>query len=363
MRSLFPMKRIHKVITMTILSLLLATCAKKKSSDNSLIMSLLLLTALSQTCSASAPADIVFERGFPGSNNTVAGFSFPGVGTDYTVTINGVSATGITLPNASSLEFTMPTLSGITTENTTVPMIISKGGSAYISKTVRYRPLLSVSLGQPNTHNPKIDQNDDSAYFIFTAGTHTVSAAVTNSSTYNYGNDTNTSHILNAYGYSGATLNLHSLTSATAAFTTVASGNKGSSVFKKIMQLTNGSQYIIRVQQVSGSCLNFKFAVAKGQIKGTDAVSEIDYPAFSSNLCYDTLGTSSTGNANDCFSKYNTVGKYSNSRNGRCTYPSDSGITTRNFYGPGYSTGYSAGACTQTGGGSSNEMDAIFEDN
>ncbi|EPG67089.1 hypothetical protein [Leptospira wolffii] len=304
-------------------------------------------------------ADIVFDKGFPGSNNVVAGFDFPGVSGDYTVTINGTSATGISLPDSTSLQFTMPSLSGIT-GNTTVPMIIQKQGVDYIFKTVRYRPLLSITLGQPNAYYERISAGDNSVFFQFTAGTHTVSSQLGNVQTdfpAAGANDDSGNHIINAFGYNGANLNLSYLTSANASDTFAAAGGT-SFVFKKVT-LTSGNTYIVRVRHVGGIITYFKMNISNGQITASGTDNHVTDPAWI--LCYDFQGRGSVASGNGC--AIQNASNPSGARVGRCTYPSEGGLTTRNYYAFGYSTYYAAQTCYVPGFGSYNHADAIFEDN
>jgi hypothetical protein len=311
-------------------------------------------------------ADIVFDRGFPGSTNTVTG-DFAGLAGDYAVTVNGVAATGVSLPNAQTLQFTMPLIGGIS-ENTTLGMVISKNGAAHVSKTARYRPLLTVSPGQPNGHFPRVNKFDDSVYFTFTAGTHTVSAVLgavqadyASLAAQGYAQDDASAHIINIFGYNGASLELYSLANATAAFTTLSAAGIADLNFRKANFSGNP---IIRVKYASGknsaggTTFSFKINVAKGHITAATS-SDYYYGTFGLIGCYEFQGGGGGANAASfCATKNPGM-----TRVGRCTYPSGGGITTRNYYSTGFNQYSSIQTCMIPGNGSYNEKDSIAEDN
>lgn len=108
--------------------------------------------------------------GFPGTKTTVTGEGFIGTASDYTVTVGSANATDINILSATSLEFTMPELAGIT-DNATVALSVKKSGVSLVSKTIRYRPAPVIALNQPNSFNRKIASNDKSVFFTFTITT------------------------------------------------------------------------------------------------------------------------------------------------------------------------------------------------
>ncbi|TGK42441.1 hypothetical protein [Leptospira andrefontaineae] len=307
------------------------------TKDNNNTDPLIYLVALNNL----SVADIVFEKGFPGSDNILTTNNFTGVAGDYTITIGGESATGINLPGDGSLEFIMPTVSGIT-ENTTLRMVVTKNGNPLLSKTVRYRPIIDFTLGTPNSYIRPTSAADQNSYFSITLGS--------------------TGDVLfNIFGYFGANLNLYYYSSPTGSKTTIIENGKTGAQFKKA-NLASGT-YIIEVKYSNGIIpASYRTNIANGQIQATSVSNWV-----SSALCYEKLGGGNTyvGPAHDC----NGLNSGSMTRSGRCTYPSDQGITTRNYYisppggGPGFLTSYAEFTCTVPGNGSTNEADAIFEDN
>ena len=281
----------------------LVGCSKDNNSTDPL-MYLVVLNGL-------PVADIVFEKGFPGSDNTLTTNNFTGVAGDYTVTIGGQSATGINLPGDGSLEFIMPTVSGIT-ENTTLPMVVTKNGNPLLSKTVRYRPIIDITLGAPNSYSRLISAADQSSYLRITLGS--------------------TGDVLfNIFGYLGANLNLYYYSSPTGSKTTIVENGKMGAQFKKA-NLASGT-YIIEVRYTSGAFpASYRTNIANGQIQATSVSNQMDYAR-----CYDTLagGTIYVGASHDC----NGLNGGSFTRSGRCTYPTDSGITTRSYYTSGTGLG------------------------
>lgn len=284
-------------------------------------------------------ADIVFEKGFPGSNNTVTTTNFTGAAGDYTIAIGGETATGISLPGDGSLEFTMPAISGIT-ENTTLPMVITKNGNPFLSKTVRYRPIIDIVLGAPNSYNRLISASDQNSYLRITLGS--------------------TGDVLfNIFGYFGANLNLYYYSSPTGPKTTIVENGKAGAQFKKANLVTG--TYIIEVRYSSGLFpTSYRTNIANGQVQATSVSNQFDY-----RRCYDTLGggTVYVGATNDCAGLNDDP---SITRTGRCTYPTDGGIVTRSYYtkdGYGFDPWYAETTCTQPGYGSYNESEAIYEFN
>ncbi|MGJ4747819.1 hypothetical protein ACQV5M_15775 [Leptospira sp. SA-E8] len=307
-------------------------CAKDNSSTDPLTY-LIIANSL-------PVADIVFEKGFPDSDNQVTATNFTGVAGDYTVTIGGEAATGINLPGDGSLEFIMPTVSGIT-ENTTLPMVITKNGNPFLAKTVRYRPITDITLGAPNSYSKLISAADQNSYLKITLGS--------------------TGDVLfNIFGYFGANLNLYYYATATGSKTTIVENGKTGAQFKKV-NLASGT-YIIEVRYTSGAFpASYRTNIANGQVQATSVSNQMDYAR-----CYDTLagGTTYVGASHDC----NGLNGGSFTRSGRCTYPTDGGITTRSYYTSGTGFGgfdpyYAETTCTVAGYGSYNESEAIYEFN
>lgn len=347
-----------RLIVLVFFSLLAGTCKSAKEDDLNQTLMLLFLSE-----QESPLADLVFERGFPGSNNVVEG-TFSGDAADYTVTINGVDAGGITL--SGGLQFTMPLLAGVS-ENTTVPLVILKNGAEVLNKTVRYRPLLSLTPGQPNGYHHAVRQYDDSVYFTFTAGTHTVSTQLANvQAAYpeyaaeGYAEDFSDSHLINIFGYSGANLQLHSLASANAAFTELADRGISNLNFKKARFSGNP---IIRVRYAGGNTLfggttfSFRINLASGHISAASS-SDYHYPGWGLIGCYEFQGSGSAADpANFCATRNSGM-----TRVARCTYASENGITTRNYYSTGFGQFSAIESCMIPGNGSYNEKEAIAED-
>lgn len=346
------------LIVLILFSLLAGTCKSGKEDD--LNQTLMLLFMSEQE---SSLADLVFERGFPGSNNLVEG-TFTGDASDYSVTINGVAAGGITL--SGGLQFTMPLLAGVS-ENTTVPMVILKDGAEVMNKTVRYRPLLTVVPGQPNSLNPAVLKYDDSVYFTFAAGTHTVSSQLTSIQTAypeyvaeGYAQDFSDSHLINIFGYSGANLQLHSLVSANDPFIELADRGLSNLNFKKARFSGNP---IIRVRYAGGNTLGggttfrFRINVASGHILAASS-TDYNYPGWGLIGCYEFQGSGSAADpANFCATRNPGM-----TRVARCTYASENGITTRSYYNTGFGQNDAVTSCVIPGNGSYNEMEAIAED-
>ncbi|TGL57665.1 hypothetical protein [Leptospira sarikeiensis] len=315
---------------------LISISACKKDDGQSLSDTLGLLAVMN-----SLPvADIVFPKGFPGSENTISG-NFTGVSGDYTVLVNGVSATGIDLPGDGSLEFIMPTVPGVS-ENATFPMIVKKSGNTVLSKTVRYRPLIDVTLAVPNSLNRPISSADPSSFLSINVGS--------------------TGDVLfNMFGHIGVNVSLYYYATPTSPQTIIVENERSGAQFKKV-NLASGT-YIIEVKYADGFLpALYRTNITSGQIQATSVNNWT-----SSALCYERLGAGSTyvGASHDC----NGLNSASMTRTGRCTYPGNEGITTRSYYisppggGPGFNTSYAEQTCTVPGNGSYNEADAIFEDN
>ncbi|AOP34667.1 hypothetical protein A0128_12875 [Leptospira tipperaryensis] len=326
------MKKIIALIQTAILLIFLSGCKKGGSGDDT--TSFITLFAI---LNSENVADFYPELGIPGSMTTITGSDFSGSASQYAVTIKDTNATGINLVNSNTLTFTMPTLSGIS-ENTTVPIVISKSGSNLISKTIRYRPAPVITLNQPNTLVGRVSSKDVSAFYTFTA-------------------PSTGDHIINVFGYQGANLDLYYYSSPTSVSTTLATGVGSDSEFEKV-NLTAGT-YIVQIKFVSGAlATNFKTHIANGAITPVSTSNEID----TQRRCYDFMGTGTTSNvANGCASV--NAAEIAN-RTGRCTYPSSSGLTTRSYYsigGFGFDPFYAEQTCTQDGFDSPNPSKAIFQ--
>ncbi|WP_241547928.1 IPT/TIG domain-containing protein [Leptospira stimsonii] len=105
-------------------------------------------------------ADFYPELGIPGSTTTITGSDFSGTTSQYSVTINGVSAAGINLLNFNTLTFQMNSLSGVS-ENSTVPITITKSGENIFSKTIRYSLSPVIALNEPNPLIGRVSSKDD----------------------------------------------------------------------------------------------------------------------------------------------------------------------------------------------------------
>ncbi|MBM9578813.1 IPT/TIG domain-containing protein [Leptospira sp. 201903070] len=327
------MKKMIVLIEAATLLFLLSAC-KKGGSDDDTTSLISMFTVLN----SETGADFYPELGIPGSTTTITGNEFSGISSQYSVTINGVGATGINLVNSNTLTFTMPTLSDIS-ENKSVPIVISRSGSNILSKTIRYRPAPVVALNQPNALIGRVSSKDVSSFYTFTT-------PVTGD------------HIVNIFGYIGANLDLYYYTSPSSVPTVLATGTAIDSEFEKV-HLAAGT-YIVQIKFISGAvATNFKTHIANGQITPASTFNEID----SQRRCYDYMGTGTTANvAAGC----NTVNAASiaTGRTGRCTYPSSSGLTTRSYYsidGFGFDPMYAEQTCTQEGFDSPNPSKAIFQ--
>ncbi|TGK08753.1 hypothetical protein EHO60_14335 [Leptospira fletcheri] len=300
-------------------------------NDNQTLLAFLLLN--------SQIADFVFDLGFPGSQNTITGYTFSGIASDYTVTIGSVQATGITLVGSTGLQFVMPTISGIS-ENTTVPIVVTQKGAVFISKTARYRPLVAITIGQPNGLIRPISPQDPSSFFSF-------NTSVTGD------------HLFNTFGYSATSLNFYYFTSPTSGPTTIVESNTSAAQFKKVTLSSTGN-YIFQVKYAGGLGTSFSTNIANGSIVPASTFNEIN----SQSLCYDFMGSGSAADVPDSCTTVNASNLPN--RTGRCTYPTTGGINTRNYYnisGFGFIGSYAQTTCTTPGYGSQNEGESIFQAN
>ncbi len=320
-------------------AIFLAECnANQAKQDPDQMSMLFLLWFLSQKPPTDNEeiADIYFERGFPGTTNSISDGAFSGVAGDFTITVGGVTATGISLPGGNSLQFTMPTLSDIT-DNKNVVLTVTKSGATVFSKTIRYRPVPSLGFGAPNGTNRPISPNDKSVFF-----TVTVAGAG--------------EHLFNVFGYGGANLDLYYYSSPVSAPTTIAEGTASNIEFKKVNIGAPGTYYF-QIKHVSGPRVWFKTNIADGEITPASTSNGINDGSF---LCYDRQSTGTASNAASGCTTVNGTG----SRSGRCTYVTGSGgINTRHYYIGGFSTNYAQDTCLIAGNGSENEAEAIFQAN
>lgn len=307
---------------------------KKGGSDDDTLLFLFLYNAVN----AETVADIYPDRGFPGSTTSVTGDDFSGTASQYTVTIGGTSATGINVVNTTTLTFTMPTVPNVTA-NSTLPIVIQRSGGSVLSKTIRYRPLQNIALNQPNSLTGRVSAIDTSMFFSFTA-------------------TTNTAHVANVFGYAGTNLDLYYYSSPTSAATALATGTSLTAEFDRAT-LAAGN-YILQVKYVSGLVANFKTNISDGAIVPTSTSNE----ASTFRRCYDYLGSNPTPNVAGGCESLNPPATANMLRTGRCTYPGDSGLSTRSYYisldGYGFTTGYAQTTCLQAGFDSPNPDKAIF---
>ncbi|PJZ55730.1 IPT/TIG domain-containing protein [Leptospira barantonii] len=310
-----------------------ANCKKGDSNDDTLMLFLLYNVSNAETV-----ADIYPDRGFPGSTTSLTGESFPGVASEYTVSVGGTTATGINLTNTSTLTFTMPTVPNVAV-NSTLPIVVQRSGSSVLSKTIRYRPLQSIALNQPNSITGRVSSIDVSTFYSFTA-------------------TTNTPHVANVFGYAGSNLDLYYYSSPTSVATALATGTSQTSEFDRAT-LAAGN-YILQVKHVSGLVANFKTNISDGAIVPTSTSNE----ANTFRRCYDFLGSNPTANVAGGCESLNPPANANMLRTGRCTYPGESGLSTRSYYistdNYGFTTGYAQTTCLQAGYDSPNPDKAIF---
>lgn len=308
-------------------------CNDGGGDDNTTTLTLLAALALSDT-----PADFYPELGFPGTTTQITG-EFSGAAASYSVAIQGVNAGGVSLPNATTLQFTMPALSGLT-ENTTVPIVVRKDGVEVLNKTIRFRPAPAIDLNTPNAFNRKLTSLDTSSFFTFT-----VTGA---------GN-----HLINVFGYSFANLDLYYLTSPAATPIALATSDLSDSEFQRI-NLPVGTYYL-QVKRVSGFLdTYYRTHIANGPFTPSSTSNELD----TFMRCYDFGGAGAPANpAGGCASVNGPPPGVM--ATGKCTYPSNAGIATRHYYlrisdGYGFDPFYAETTCTQPGFDSPNPDKAIW---
>lgn len=320
-----------------------------QAEDDSNSTELLGLTAWYLAATAEEVADIYPQTGFPGSSVTVnsessssasvSARSFSGSASEYAVTVNGVAASGVSLPSSTSLQFTMPEVPSLT-DNATVPLRITRGGNVVLEKTIRYRPAPTLTINQPNAFVRRVSGVDTKSYF---------KVEVTSSG----------AHLFNVFGYAGADLNIYYYTSATSSATELATGAGLDAEFNRT-SLSAGT-YFLEVRYVSGGFPTFyKINAANGVITPNSTFNE--YASF--QRCYDFLGSGAAANPAGGCANVNS-GTF---KTGYCTYPTNTGIATRHYYlicdasfqCQGFNPTYAEQTCTQPGFDSPNPAFAIF---
>ncbi len=314
--------------TLILVSILLCLieCKKKNSSNTEEILLGLFLIQ---------PTDLILELGYPGSQNQIQNGDFTGKTSGVTVKVGGVAATGVTEVSSDTIRFTMPTIPGIT-ENTAVEFTIEKEGTVVYSTKVRYRPLLSWTINSPNSTYRYIDGRDNKSFFQITATTAT--------------------HVFNTFGHGGSDLDIYYFTSLNGTLIPFAEKRRTGADFNRIA-LNAGTVYIM-VKHISGFGGTYNLQVANAGVVASSSAT-LYTPA---SLCYDTMGTG-PAISNHCGVLMDATVQAGFARTGRCTYPGDEGLTTRNYYQNGFGTAYAQNTCLNPGGGSSNEAESIFLSN
>ncbi|TGK79175.1 hypothetical protein EHQ24_16650 [Leptospira noumeaensis] len=300
-------------------------CKKKDSSNTEeLLLGLYLLQ----------PTDLILELGFPGSQNKIQNGDLIGKTSGVTVKVGGVTATGVSAVNSDTIQFTMPTIPGIT-ENSAVDFAVEKDGATVFSTKVRYRPLLSWAINEPHATFRYIDGRDNKNFFQITATTAT--------------------HVFNTFGHGGSDLDIYYFTSLNGTMIPFAEKRRTGAEFNRVA-LNAGTVYIM-IKHISGFGGTYNLQVANAGVVASSS-AKLTYNGWPFNLCYDTMGTGpATGN--NCLAQ---MAVYSPTRTGRCTYPGDEGLTTRNYYAEGGFANQTTNlnGCLFPGGGSYNEAEAIF---
>lgn len=311
----------HIILFTLILSLFY--CKKKESSDTeTMLLGLALLS----------PNDVIFERGYPGSQNQIQSSELVGKTSGITIKVGGVAATGVSATSSDTVQFTMPTIPGIF-ENAAVDFVVEKDGASVYSTKVRYRPLVSWNINEPHAVYRPIDGRDNKSFFQITATTAT--------------------HVFNSYGHGLADLDISYFTSLNGTPIPFATKRRTGAEFNRVA-LNAGTVYVM-VQHISGLGGTYNLQIANSGIVASSSATLYTPPS----LCYDTMGTG-PAIANNCAVLMDPVIQAGFARTGRCTYPSDNGLTTRNYYQNGFGTAYAESTCLFPGGGSQNEAEAIF---
>ncbi|TGM43968.1 hypothetical protein EHQ92_14795 [Leptospira biflexa] len=296
-------------------------CKKKDSSDMELtLLGLYLLS----------PKDVILEWGYPGSQNQFQASELVGNTSGITLKIGGITATGVSEISSDTIQFTMPTIPGITA----VSFVVEKEGSSMYSSQVRYRPLLSLTPNQTNSQFRIIDGRDNKSFFQITA--------------------TTANHVFNTFGHNLSDLDIHYFTTLNGTPIPITEKRRTGADFNKV-SLTAGTVYVM-VKHISGLGDQYNLQIANSGVKASSS-AKLTYAGWAFNLCYDTMGTGPI-TANNCDAQ---MAVHSPTRSGRCTYPGDQGLNTRNYYAEGgFSTSYSEDTCLNPGGGSQNEAESIF---
>lgn len=309
---------------LAVLIISLIGCVKKKEfSDTDLLLVALYL---------SQPKDYIFELGYPGSYNTIQNSDLAGKTSGITVTVGGQTATGVSEVSSDSIQFVMPTIPNIN-ENAAVDFVVQKNGESVLTTSVRYRPLVDWTINEPTATQRFIDGRDNKNFFKITA--------------------TTASHVFNSFGHGASDLDISYFSSLNGTPIAFAEKRMNGAEFNKVA-LTAGTVYI-QVKHISGFSTGYNLQIANAGVVATSSATLYNPPS----LCYDTMG-SGPATSTTCPILMATVLGQGHTRTGRCTYPSDSGLTTRNYYSNGFGTMYAQSTCLNPGGGSQNEAESIF---
>lgn len=312
----------RQILLITILFCLF-NCKKKDSSNTEeLLVGLYLLQ----------PTDLILELGYPGSQNQIQNGDLAGKTSGVTVKVGGVTATGVSAVGSDTVQFTMPTIPGIF-ENAAVDFVIEKDGAVVYSTKVRYRPLLAWTINQPQATFRPIDSRDNKSFFQITATTAT--------------------HVFNTFGHTLSDLDIYYFTSLNGTMIPFAEKRRTGAEFNRVA-LNAGTVYVM-VKHISGLGGSYNLQVANAGVVASSSAT-LYTPA---SLCYDTMGIG-PATANNCAVLMDATVQVGFARTGRCTYPGDEGLTTRNYYQNGFGTVYAQNTCLNPGGGSFNEAEAIF---
>lgn len=314
-----------KPVFLITIFLCLFTCKKKDSSNtDEILIGLFLLQ----------PTDLILELGYPGSQNQIKNSDLVGKTSGITVKVGGVTATNVSAVSSDTIQFTMPAIPGVS-ENTAVDFVVEKDGASVYTTKVRYRPLLNWSINEPHAIYRPIDGRDNKSFFQITATTAT--------------------HVFNTFGHDLFDLDIYYFTSLNGTPIPFANKRRNGAEFNRVA-LNAGTVYVM-VQHISGFGGSYNLQIANSGVAASSS-AKLTYSGWTFNLCYDSMGTGPI-TANNCDAQ---MAVYNPTRNGRCTYPGDQGLTTRNYYAEG---GYAnqttnQNGCLNPGGGSSNEAEAIF---
>ncbi|TGL88800.1 hypothetical protein EHQ68_09195 [Leptospira congkakensis] len=314
-----------KPILLISIFLCLFHCKKKDSSNtDELLIGLYLLQ----------PNDLILELGYPGSQNQIQNSELVGKNSGVTVKVGGVAATGVSAVGSDTIQFTMPTIPGIF-ENSAVDFAVERNGAVVYSTKVRYRPLLNWPINEPNGIFRPIDGRDNKSFYQITA--------------------TTAIHTFNTFGHDLADLDIYYFTSLNGTLIPFAEKRRTGAEFNRV-SLNAGTVYVM-VKHVDGLGGTFNLQVANSGVVASSS-DKLTYSGWPFNLCYDTMGTG-PATTNNCLAQ---MAVYNPTRRGRCTYPGDKGLTTRNYYAEGGFANQTTNqnGCLFPGGGSYNEAEAIF---